>query len=133
MNHRIVTLIAAGIIGSAALGLETVAVSRAAQGVGDALRTAEAAAMGRAGRILAESLGQAAAEQARGLAMDATLGVVRGVSAVYATMQPRAAAAPAPVRVVHVRKVWTWSATADSNTDQDVETCCDAKRLRSES
>ena len=50
----------------------------------DWLGSPEALAVGRAGRIAAESLSRSAADQAKEIAFDATLGVVRGLSAIYA-------------------------------------------------
>jgi hypothetical protein len=84
MHHRIATLAALAIIGAGVLGIETLAVSRVARGTSAWLGSPEALAVGRAGRIAAESLGHSAADHAREIAFDATLGVVRGLSAIYA-------------------------------------------------
>ena len=95
MNHRIATLAALAIIGSTTLGLKALAVSHFARGATEWIGSPEVQAVGRAGRIAATSLGRTAADHARGIAFDATLGVVRGLSAVYAATGTRERVIPA--------------------------------------
>ena len=127
MHHRIATLAALAIIGSSVLGIETLAVSRVARGTSAWLASPEALAFGRAGRIAAESLGHTAADHAKEIALGATLGVVRGLSAIYAATggQVREISAASPEASVRVIRVFGADVT-NADFDFDVEVAAEA-------
>ena len=128
MSHRIATLAALAIIGGGALGIETLAVSRVARGTSDWLGSPEALAFGRAGRIAAESLCRTAADHAKDVAFDATLSVVRGLSAIYAATGGKVKAVSAATREVRVIRVFGPDVTnADFDFPFNGDDCCMSK------
>lgn len=124
MNQRIATVAALTIIGAAALGLETLAVTGVARGAGQWLGSSEALAVGRAGRIAAESLGRTAADHAWRIAFDATFGVVRGLSAVCAATGSGTRAIPAVAPEPEIRIIRVWEGV-DANADAGLDPCCE--------
>jgi len=134
MSHRIVTFAALAIIGSSAFGLEALAVSRMARGASDWIETPEVQAVGRASRIAAQSLGHRAAEEAKEIAMGATLGVVRGLSAIYRATGGHANLLPGlsharELRVIRVLKSGAADAGFDFGAEPDADApCCPQKK-----